>query len=101
MPGKNDVVYLRPNERLDDRLRIRIVTDHNWVIDFVAQYETIFLVRWFPVVRYDRSDQVGHRDLLDRHVDTIRKDNLPGNPRLPEALNQGQQEISENRATCR
>jgi hypothetical protein len=53
------------------------------------------------MVRFGGSHPMGHRDLLDRHVATIRKDILPGNPTLAEALNQGHSDIVRTWLTYR
>jgi len=52
--------------------------------------------QWFyPVVRFDGSHGVGHRDLLDRRGATVRKDWLAGDATLAQVLNAGRQEIME------
>jgi hypothetical protein len=63
---------LEPEREEEDYLRVWIRTDQGTVVDFVAQYEAILSEFIYPVVRYDGSHGRGHRDLLDRHGETIR-----------------------------
>lgn len=88
MPEQGYLADLDIGGPLEDRIRVRIVTHRGEVVDFVAQFEAMIEERFFPVVRYDGSHGRGHRDVLDRHGQTVRKDWLPENvTTLAEALN--------------
>ncbi len=48
-----------------------------------------------PEKSSDGSQGRGHRDVLDRDGETLRKDWLPGSPGFSEALNVGVQDLTE------
>ncbi len=73
MPEKRYLLDLDEEQKVDDYIRVWIRTERGTVVDFVAQYEAIVQDRIYPVARYDGSHGRGHRDLLDRHGETIRK----------------------------
>lgn len=70
-------------------------------MDFVAQYEAIVSEHLYPVVRYDGSHGRGHRNWLDRHGETIRKDWFAEELTLADVLTLGIRDIVANWRTYR
>jgi hypothetical protein len=82
MPEREYIIDLG----ISDRLRIRILTDHARVMDFVVQYETRNVGTFQLVVRFDYSHGFAYRDVLDRGGALRSKDALPEHMDLKEAL---------------
>lgn len=49
----------------EDRKRYRHVREGTRILAFTIQYETLVGAEWLPVVRYDTSHRIVHKDLLD------------------------------------
>ena len=76
-------------------VRLRFTFDRGEVTSFLVQYETTYLGRRVPVVRYDGVHGFAHRDILDRRG-KVTKEPLSGNPSYREALEIGRRDILEN-----
>ena len=62
MPEKEFTKIISPMG--DDRLRIKIVTDKENIVNMVVQYEAKFDDEWCAIVRYDCSHGFLHRDVM-------------------------------------
>jgi hypothetical protein len=60
-PGKNVCALLSP----EDRKRYRHRRQGRRILGFTIQYETLVDDEWVPVVRYDTSHRIAHKDILD------------------------------------
>lgn len=77
----------------DDRLRVKIQTEKGNLVDMVVQYEAKFDQEWHPVVRYDCSHGLLHRDVI---FPGGRKEKHPLNiPDLKTALLYAEQDIKD------
>ena len=59
---KNYVALLSP----EDRKRYRHLRRGRRILSFTIQYETLLAGEWVPVVRYDTSHRIVHKDVLDQ-----------------------------------
>lgn len=96
MPEKEYIIRLDPQRILPDLMRVYIRTRRGRVVDFVAQYEAFIAGVRYPIVRFDGSHGAGHRDLLDKQQQTIRKDWFPDHISLAESLNAGIRDIVDH-----
>ncbi len=85
MPDETHIIRLDPLGPIDNRPRVRIVTERGRVLLFSVQYEASIGARLVAVARYDSSHGVAHRDLLDRDGHNVDKRWFPGLP-LGQAL---------------
>ena len=58
---KTYVALLSP----EDRKRYRHLRQGRRILGFTIQYETLLDGEWMPVVRYDTSHRIAHKDILD------------------------------------
>lgn len=72
MTKKEFFKYLDGNNL--ERLRIKITTDKNKVVDVVVQYETFLNENFIGVVRYDCAHGFFHRDVLSPKGTQIKKE---------------------------
>lgn len=88
--GKTYVALLSP----EDRKRYRHVRQGRKILAFTIQYETLVGHEWLPVVRYDTSHQIAHKDILD--LKGREKKVLLGIANLREALLLADNDIKTN-----
>lgn len=78
MPQKEFIKYL--DQKKQERLRLRLLTDKGEVVKLVVQYESLIKNEWIAIVRYDTSHGFFHRDVLspngDQEKQTINIANL-------------------------
>ena len=56
-----------------DRLRVIARKDKGEILEFVAQYETLILGEWRPVVRYDTAHGFAHRDVIRANGEVVKQ----------------------------
>lgn len=61
MREKTYIALLSP----EDRKRYRHIRQGKRILTFTVQYETLVAGEWLPVVRYDTSHRITHKDILD------------------------------------
>lgn len=61
MREKTYIALLSP----EDRKRYRHIRQGKRILAFTVQYETLVAGEWLPVVRYDTSHRITHKDILD------------------------------------
>jgi len=49
---------------MQNRIRVRLITQNGDLQDVMFQYETVIDGEWLPIVRYDCSHGFFHRDIL-------------------------------------
>lgn len=96
MPERDYLLPLAHGLEISDRARVWMRTDRGQVVDFVVQYEAFIAERFYPIVRYDGSHGRGHRDIIDRSGNVIRKDWLPEHVSLGQALDAGLEDIEDH-----
>ena len=77
----------------EDRLRVRINVEKGKVIEIVVQYESKIKDKWYPIVRYDCSHGLFHRDLLTPKGGEIKQPIAIRN--LKDALTYAEQDIKD------
>lgn len=87
---KTYVAVLSP----EDRKRYRHIRRGKRILAFSVQYETLVGGEWLPVVRYDTSHGITHKDVLD--LRGREKKVLLGITDLREALIVADQDIKTN-----
>jgi hypothetical protein len=53
----------------NERMRVRLKTQKNELLDIVYQYESFIGNKWEPIVRYDCAHGFFHRDVLHPNVE--------------------------------
>ena len=56
-----------------DRLRIIALKDKGRSVEFVAQYESLILGEWKPVVRYDTAHGFAHKDIIRASGEVVKQ----------------------------
>ena len=77
----------------EDRLRIRIAIEKGQVSDVVVQYESKIKDKWHPIVRYDCSHGVFHRDIMNPKGEAIKRAIPISN--LNDALTYAEQDLKD------
>jgi hypothetical protein len=88
--------FVAPVNEFGDIMRVRMNRDHNMVVDFVVQFEALIDESFLPVVRYDGSHGVPHRDLLDWSGKTIDKHWAAEGTTMGDALTEAIRDIRSN-----
>lgn len=92
MPDRDYFMTLAWSPDSEDRIQVRIRTDHAQVVDF----ESLINQQIDAVVRCDGSHRRGHCDSIDRSGHVIQKQWLPDHVMLAKALNVGLADIIRN-----
>lgn len=76
------------DESGNERLRIRLKSEKNLLIDIVFQYESFLDNKWHPIVRYDCAHGYFHRDIIkpngDKEKQSMNFENLKDAARYAE-----------------